>query len=416
MKQFCILNENEYKDFQEKSAQRSFMNSIEAINLKKTNGWDVEYAGVKEDGRLIAATPLTYIPVMKIYRFCHAQGGLLADYRDMETLTFFTEELKKYLSGKRVMYMLMNPCMNYVQRDAEGNQVEDGYDNSDILASLEKLGYEHQGFPTDYSAFTMISWVSAMDLKDKNEAQVVKEMDQRCRRSLNRAEKQGICVRELSPEETYKFIEMEEHTAKRRGFSMREHSFYEKQLAAYGEHAKIMLAYMDLGALCDSLGKESEKLQRDLDSVNAKLAENPESANQKKKLKAAEQALELNEKKRAEALELKEKHGSLIEMAAGFFVIYDNEAVFLYGAAYDEYKKYNASYALQFAMIRYCLEHHIPRYNFYGISGNFSKDADDYGVYEFKRGFGGIVEQFIGEFILPVRKGAYKLYRTLKKK
>jgi hypothetical protein len=93
MKQFCILNENEYKDFQEKSAQRSFMNSIEAINLKKTNGWDVEYAGVKEDGRLIAATPLTYIPVMKIYRFCHAQGGLLADYRDMETLTFFTEEL-----------------------------------------------------------------------------------------------------------------------------------------------------------------------------------------------------------------------------------------------------------------------------------------------------------------------------------
>ena len=52
MKQFCILNENEYKDFQEKSAQRSFMNSIEAINLKKTNGWDVEYAGVKEDGRL----------------------------------------------------------------------------------------------------------------------------------------------------------------------------------------------------------------------------------------------------------------------------------------------------------------------------------------------------------------------------
>ena len=137
MKQFCILNENEYKDFQEKSAQRSFMNSIEAINLKKTNGWDVEYAGVKEDGRLIAATPLTYIPVMKVYRFCHAQGGLLADYSDMETLTFFTEELKKYLSGRRVMYMLMNPCMNYVERDAEGNQVEGGYDNSYVKEALD---------------------------------------------------------------------------------------------------------------------------------------------------------------------------------------------------------------------------------------------------------------------------------------
>ena len=67
-------------------------------------------------------------------------------------------------------------------------------------------------------------------------------------------------------------------------------------------------------------------------------------------------------------------------------------------------------------MIRWCIEHHVNRYNFYGISGDFREDAADYGVYEFKRGFGGIVEQFIGEFILPVRKGAYKLYRTLKKK
>ena len=66
-------------------------------------------------------------------------------------------------------------------------------------------------------------------------------------------------------------------------------------------------------------------------------------------------------------------------------------------------------------MIRYAIENHIPRYNFYGISGNFDKEASDYGVYEFKRGFGGQVEQLLGEFILPVNKAVYKLYKTVKK-
>ena len=416
MKQFCILPEDEYDAFQKKSPLRGFMSSSEAIHLKKNNGWETEYAGVKEDGVLIAATPLTYIPVMKIYRFCHAQGGFLMDYRDTDTLAFFTGQLKNYLSRKRVMYLLMNPNLNYVERDMNAEIVEGGYDNRDIVGILTQQGYEHQGFPTDYSAFTMISWVFAMNLKDKDEAQVNKDMDQRCRRAIAKTRKQGIRVRELKPEEIGKFIAMEEHTAKRRGFAMREHSFYEKQLEAYGAHAMVLLAYLDCGSELDSLEAEHQKLQKDLKEIEKKLAETPDSRNQLKKSKAAQAALELNEAKKEEMSALFDAHGPLIELAAAFFVVYENEIVFLYGAAYDEFKKFNASYALQSYIIRYALEHKIPRYNFYGISGNFSKDADDYGVYEFKRGFGGQVEQLIGEFILPVRTTAYKLYRTLKKR
>jgi peptidoglycan pentaglycine glycine transferase (the second and third glycine) len=65
-------------------------------------------------------------------------------------------------------------------------------------------------------------------------------------------------------------------------------------------------------------------------------------------------------------------------------------------------------------MIRWCIEHHVNRYNFYGISGDFREDAADYGVYEFKKGFGGTVEQMIGDFILVLNKPAYALYEKLK--
>lgn len=415
MKEFVLLQEEEYAAFQKTHALRYFLNSPEAIHLKRMNGWETEYAGVKEDGRIIAATPLTYIPVMKIYRFCHAQSGFLMDYEDTETLAFFTTELKKYLAGRKVMYMLVNPNMNYRERDIDGNPVEGGFDNTKVMESLQNLGYEHQGFPTDYSAFTMISWVFAMNLEGKTEAQVLKEMDQQTRWSANRTQKQGIQVRELAPSEIDKFIRMEEETARRRGFEMREADFYRRQLEAYGEHARVLLAYLDLGEFKQRLEEEKEQLLKEMAEINGKLAEMPGSKKFQKKQKVTQEALDLNAQKYEEAQKTEAEHGSLIEMAASFFIIYDNEIIYLYSAADDEFRRYYAPYAIQLEIIRYALAHQIPRYNFYGISGNFSKEASDYGVYEFKRGFGGQVEQLLGEFILPVNKVAYALYRTVKK-
>ena len=36
-------------------------------------------------------------------------------------------------------------------------------------------------------------------------------------------------------------------------------------------------------------------------------------------------------------------------------------------------------------MIKFAKEHNIDRYNFYGITGDFSENAEDYGVQQFKK-------------------------------
>ena len=58
---------------------------------------------------------------------------------------------------------------------------------------------------------------------------------------------------------------------------------------------------------------------------------------------------------------------------------------------------------------------------FGGISGNFEPNSENFGVYEFKRGFGGYVVEYIGEFDLILDKvgysiydKSYELYRNLK--
>ena len=103
-------------------------------------------------------------------------------------------------------------------------------------------------------------------------------------------------------------------------------------------------------------------------------------------------------------------------MATAFFIQSNDELIYLYSAAYDSFKKFNAPYAIQWYMLQYALRQGIKRYNFYGLSGDFRKEAQDYGVYEFKKGFNGVVEELVGDFILPIQKGPYALYKKLKNK
>lgn len=96
-------------------------------------------------------------------------------------------------------------------------------------------------------------------------------------------------------------------------------------------------------------------------------------------------------------------------VAAAMFIYYDNEVVYLYSGADPKYNHVAGSYALQWHMINFALEHKIPRYNFYGVrpeAGN--------GVFEFKAGFRAEVEELWGTYMLPLTPLG-KLYVTRKK-
>ncbi|MBS7021493.1 MAG: peptidoglycan bridge formation glycyltransferase FemA/FemB family protein, partial [Firmicutes bacterium] len=105
--------------------------------------------------------------------------------------------------------------------------------------------------------------------------------------------------------------------------------------------------------------------------------------------------------------------GTEIDLSAAMFMMTGDEVIYLFSGNYDEYMKFNAQYAIQWDMICYANAHGFKKYNFYGISGNFDKKDPEYGVYEFKRGFSGYVEELIGEFEIPVKKQTYALFSII---
>ena len=411
---FTTLSLEEYSSFQKKHPYHSFLNSKEAVQLREMNHQSFELLGVKENDELVGATICVYLPVMKKFFYAYAQNGLLVDYFDQELLSFFVDSIKKHIKKRNCIYFIMDPYVPERERDEGGSINERGFNNTSIISSLKNLGFLHQGFPTDYSNMAVVNWMFVKELQDESEDELLKQLDQQTRWSIRKTLKQGVQVRELTRDELSIFIAMERDTAKRRGFSMREEYFYYNQYDSYKDHANVILAYINLDDFLSHLSNEKEDLLKQLEEVNHKLESTPNNSKQLNKKKAIEEALEVNHKNETHSKELKETYGSILNLSTAFFLEYEDEYIYLYSASDETFKEYFGPYAIQWYMLRKALKNHIPLYNFYGISGNFKKEAEDYGVYLFKKGFGGKVILLLGDFILPLSP-IYALYKRLKR-
>ena len=74
--------------------------------------------------------------------------------------------------------------------------------------------------------------------------------------------------------------------------------------------------------------------------------------------------------------------------------------------------EFQSAYTVHFAGMKYAIENNYDRYNFYGIIGDFDEKNPLFGLYSFKRDFGGYVVEHMGEFDLVINKPLYMLYKS----
>ena len=85
---------------------------------------------------------------------------------------------------------------------------------------------------------------------------------------------------------------------------------------------------------------------------------------------------------------------------------YAGKTCYIYGASDNEHRNVMPNYLLQWEMIRWAAETGCTVYDFQGVDGTLNEDKPLYGLYRFKRGFGGQIDELAGEFdyvYMPVR-------------
>jgi peptidoglycan pentaglycine glycine transferase (the second and third glycine) len=96
------------------------------------------------------------------------------------------------------------------------------------------------------------------------------------------------------------------------------------------------------------------------------------------------------------------------------FMTYGSEVIYLFSGSDEKYMRdYNAQYLIQYHMLKFAAANHFKIYNFYGINGLPDENSKDYGIYEFKKGFGGHVVELIGSFELSLSK-TYTLAKKIR--
>ncbi len=86
---------------------------------------------------------------------------------------------------------------------------------------------------------------------------------------------------------------------------------------------------------------------------------------------------------------------------------------YFYGASSNEERQRMPNYALQWAAIQWAREQGYPVYDFWGAPDTFEESDRMWGVYEFKRGWGGTVTRFIGAWDYAPIPALYWAYETL---
>ena len=96
------------------------------------------------------------------------------------------------------------------------------------------------------------------------------------------------------------------------------------------------------------------------------------------------------------------------EPIAGTLAIhYGDKVWYLYGASSNEHRNLMPNYLLQWRMIQWAVETGCRIYDFRGVSGDLSEDNPLYGLYKFKKGFGGDFTEFVGEMDLVLNRPVY---------
>lgn len=405
--EFVTLTKKEFLDFSKKCNITSFFQTTYWGDIKKDNGWYSHFLGLKDGKKIVAATLLLSKKIKIFGTMFYSPRGFLLDYNNLDVLEEFTNHLKKYLKDHNALFLKINPYVDYQLRNVDGEAIE-GTKNDTLMNKLSSLGYIHNGFYIDQDKKKDLEprWISVLDIKDKTMDELYKNMRSSCKWRINNSRKNCLKIIEADENNLIEFKNLMKHTAERREFIDRPLSYYQNMFKILKKEnlVKVLLVEINFKELIEFSKEELEKKEIRLSELEG----NTKKTGQIKEL-------ELEKTRLIEKIELLEntidEHGEKKIIAGGWYMLFGREIIYLFGASYKAFMKYNSQYLLQYEMINYAVENGYETFNFYGIDGNFDESSKGYGLFDFKRGFNADVHELIGEFDLIISPFMYKLYR-----
>lgn len=409
------ITEAAFKQFEENYTGHMHYFHDELFYDYISNVNETHLLGLFDGDDLLGVSMLSATSVLKKFRlFTSHTGPLIQDFSN-ERLKFFLEEIDQYAKSHGALQMIHSPYTVYQMRDEDGNVVaDDARNNRELIDLYEGLGYKHHGFTTELITEELLRFQAVIDV-DKPLDDILKQMDTTTRYNTRQTETMPLQLKLLDEDEYDKFIQIYKETEERIGFDPVPAEKIKNLLNTLKDRMFLVLTHVNVDDYLKQLEDERDIELDHIAEIEEKAANGTATKREKKRVNEHKEQLASKDKRIKKMEEFKAEFGTELDLSAGMYYYNNHEMVYLFSGSYPELSFFKGTNFATWEMIKKAQEIGVKRFNFFGLTGDFTENAQDYGVYRFKRGFTPYIEELPGTFDKVFNKPVYAIAKKLGK-
>ncbi len=375
------ISEEEHDSFVKEHQQISVLQGSDWAKIK--NQWQNERIGIYKEEKQVASLSLL-IKLLPLGRsIIYIPRGPVMDYLDRDLVAFTMKTLKDYGKTKKALFIKYDPAI-LLKQYALGQEEEEKPLALAAIKNLQEAGVHWTGLTMEIADSIQPRFQANIYTQENLEMQFPKHT----RRLIKDAKQRGVETYRASQSELHKFSKIVSLTEKRKNISLRNEAYFQKLMTTYGDRAYLHLAKVNIPQKLDQYRQQLILINQDITRTQA---------HQKKRLKKLEDQKASLERYITEFEGFTDQYPEEVVVAGILSISYGNVMEMLYAGMNDDFKKFYPQYLLYPKVFQDAYQDGIIWANMGGVEGSL-----DDGLTKFKANFAPTIEEFIGEFNLPV--------------
>lgn len=384
----------------------------------KSNWYPFYLGGYSDDKIVLTCVLLTRKIPLTNKSMGYIPRGFVCDYMNDELVKEFIGYLKKFCKEKNIAFVTMDPDITL---SLNGERQADGEHISDVLKSTGLICSRSVNFEAIQARHVYRVKLLTNNSYEENCKNTFEKFFEKTRYNIRVAERRNLTVERYDADNITKeamsiFCGIMKETAERDKFICRNNEYLTRLLKELSSNAIMYLVkyniekdMQDTRKKIDSLNEKLKEEIHNLDDLKSTGAKEKKIVSKERMINDIKRQISSNEKRVEEIKPYASKKS--IYLSGSICGIFAGKGLYLYGASSDLFRNTMPNYLMQWNMIKDCINRGCHIYDLRGVPGNPDPKESIYGLYLFKKGFGGDYTEFIGEFDLPIDKFIYFAYK-----
>lgn len=408
--EFKKVSLDEYKQYYEQYQGEAFYTQMPYYaDIIEEIEHSQDYFVLLNDGKVRALASIRLLQYHKIFQTANVTFGPAFNQKDTEAFKIIMKNLVSfYKKNKRVVAFIYSgdyvteryDDIEFVEKTTSGQKLN--HILTDIgFTKLKSTAYEDPRLDIEY--------IYVKEIKDMTFDALFKSFRPELRNQMRRARRNGIQVREASFDDQETIEAMRDDTVAKTGETPAKISRYLKMNKMAPEHVFLPFAYIKVDESLEQIAEEERKNNEEREKLAEKFEGRLNAKKYKNQINQLDDVLRGIQKRQKEMREMGETHGNLIPLAYSVYLRTTNRLIHLNAGTFQDFNHLNPMMAIHEKMFKKACDLKLDYYDFFGMTGDTSEEAEDYGVLQFKRSFDGEMVRLGGNWQL-----AYNfLYTTM---